>query len=606
MIKLRYLLILAAFSLAMGYTYIDSIRIGQVTDGCGLVRVCYRARNLIDTTLAVNIQARWPDSSVWHIPVVTLHDTVSGYSDGPNHGWRVSADSTGRTHCFIWDMSTDIGPVEGDGFKARVTTFDSLVSTFNVIDSFPVCDSARPDMRAFGLTYKHGKLWVLYHNEVTHDCWIRPYSLPDFIEGDSIHIGTVTVGPSDMAFAGDRLFWVEDTRLLLKEFDFSTGLSNTVRGDWWGLPGTSLHIAGAAFDGEHLWVCFSAGTFIALDTSDFSLVDTMFFPEFGISTPETSADGLAWGLGLLWCYSNDNIAYAIDIEMDSIIHAIPTGDVVEATGAEGAAWDGINLWVVDYARGFVYKLLLYRQIKLYESDFFPLDNIPPDIEWRSPRCPDFADTFVAGDTVELLWSVSDSNLAGGNTSIFLDDDTVSILASTDTVFLWNVNPWPGFHSSFDIVISDSFGNATNTASCEFVIRGVGGIGERSDLPGEVGIIAYPNPFNSAVGIRVLGFGSRVSGIEIFDINGRMVWGKGARDLGLGSSPHTTQPLGSGEGSSPYALYPNPSVASGSVREFIWQPDESLGSGIYLARARFDKLTDQDEDKLVTKRIVYLK
>jgi len=130
----------------------------------------------------------------------------------------------------------------------------------------------------------------------------------------------------------------------------------------------------------------------------------------------------------------------------------------------------------------------------------------------------------------------------------------------------------------------------------------------SKLPFGIAISAYPNPFNSAVTISVVAGSkpARMSGgsrtlpyIEIFDINGRMVCGKGARDLGLGSSPHTTQPLGSGDGSSPYALYPNPSVASGSVREFIWQPDESQGSGIYLIRARF-------EDKLVTKRIVYLK
>ncbi|RKZ31178.1 hypothetical protein DRQ36_02925 [bacterium] len=88
-------------------------------------------------------------------------------------------------------------------------------------------------------------------------------------------------------------------------------------------------------------------------------------------------------------------------------------------------------------------------------------------------------------------------------------------------------------------------------------------------------------------------------IEIFDVNGRMVFGKGDKDLGLGSSPHTTRTFGSGEGFSPYALYPNPSAVLGSVREFIWQPDKSLGSGIYLIRL------ENGGNELI-KRVVYLK
>jgi hypothetical protein len=34
-------------------------------------------------------------------------------------------------------------------------------------------------------------------------------------------------------------------------------------------------------------------------------------------------------------------------------------------------------------------------------------------------------------------------------------------------------------------------------------------------------------------------------------------------------------------------------------EFIWTPNKSLGSGVYLVRARFDEQT-------ATKRVVYLK
>jgi len=44
----------------------------------------------------------------------------------------------------------------------------------------------------------------------------------------------------------------------------------------------------------------------------------------------------------------------------------------------------------------------------------------------------------------------------------------------------------------------------------------------SARPEEIEIRAYPNPFNSAVNIRVLGLGARGSAVEVFDINGRMV------------------------------------------------------------------------------------
>ena len=567
---------------------IFDIVIEQPPDGNGLVKIRYCAKNTVDSTLAVNVQTRWAGSLTWHIPMVTLFDTVSAYYETPNFGWRAGADSVGVYHCFIWDMTTDLGPVEDSGFVARIVTFDSLVSTFNVIDSFSVSDSTRPDMRAFGLAYKHGRLWVLYHNESTHDCWIRPYSLTEFTVGDSIYIGTVTIGPSDMAFAGDRLFWVEDTRLLLKEFDFSTGTSSTVRGDWWSLPGTSMHIAGCAFDGENLWVCFSAGTFISLDTSDFSLVDTMFFPEFGISTPATSADGLAWGLGLLWCYSNDNTAYAIDVEMDSIIHRVPTGDVVLETGAEGAAWDGMNLWVVDYARGYVYKLLLYSQIMVYLSDPFRLDNKPPRLDWISPSAPDFSDTFVAEDTVEILWSVEDANISGGSSHVLLDSDTILALSSVETSFLWRTNPWPGYHGSFDLFVSDSFGNVATENSPEFVIGNYEGVGE-SRLPEEQSLNVFPNPFNSACRITVeqtfLSVQNGQTGmsdlptVEIFDINGRMV-----AEIPV----NNPDPSANGRGD-----------RAPTNETVIWTPDKSIGSGIYLVRARFS-------GESIAKRIVYLK
>jgi len=50
---------------------------------------------------------------------------------------------------------------------------------------------------------------------------------------------------------------------------------------------------------------------------------------------------------------------------------------------------------------------------------------------------------------------------------------------------------------------------------------------------------------------------------------------------------------------------NGSAQGRSPAQVIWQPGESLGSGIYLVRAHFDRLSDRG-DESVTKRVVYLK
>jgi len=104
-------------------------------------------------------------------------------------------------------------------------------------------------------------------------------------------------------------------------------------------------------------------------------------------------------------------------------------------------------------------------------------------------------------------------------------------------------------------------------------------------PEHYDISIHPNPFNSAVTISlsvipatssVIPGSTRNPEIEIFDINGRMV---------------AEIPANGSESAKPLSTN-----ASGACR---WQPDESLGSGVYLVRAKIG-------DESVTKRIVYLK
>jgi hypothetical protein len=95
------------------------------------------------------------------------------------------------------------------------------------------------------------------------------------------------------------------------------------------------------------------------------------------------------------------------------------------------------------------------------------------------------------------------------------------------------------------------------------------IKEISRKPERISISVSPNPFNSAVSISV-DCHYRENGnpeIEIFDINGRMVF-----DNSVGANRDTP---------------------------VVWQPDEKIGSGVYLVRAMVG-------DESVTKRVVYLK
>ncbi len=111
----------------------------------------------------------------------------------------------------------------------------------------------------------------------------------------------------------------------------------------------------------------------------------------------------------------------------------------------------------------------------------------------------------------------------------------------------------------------------------------------TDFPREIEIGAYPNPFNSAVIIST----STDAEIGVFDVNGRLVdvissacarpepnatvISSNQRDCHVGQSP----PRNDGKS------------------EFIWRPDESLGSGVYFVRV-------QNGGQVNSNPVVYIK
>jgi uncharacterized delta-60 repeat protein len=114
----------------------------------------------------------------------------------------------------------------------------------------------------------------------------------------------------------------------------------------------------------------------------------------------------------------------------------------------------------------------------------------------------------------------------------------------------------------------------------------------------------PNPFNSSCAIMVNVEQSRLhrdcATVEIFDIQGRLVWNKpsdsdyiGATSLIKGGKPDEV-PLNKGD------VAKRQGVSASAQEVIIWQPDETISSGVYLVRAT------TDDGQQMTKRVVYLK
>ncbi len=203
------------------------------------------------------------------------------------------------------------------------------------------------------------------------------------------------------------------------------------------------------------------------------------------------------------------------------------------------------------------------------------------------RAQALEDVVVPAGTFESSLKL---DMVGENSYIVISgSDTIHAESGTTFVnTMWfgeDIGPVKSYEIDYE---DDTIGTVSVLLSYD-----LSGIDEiQQELPGKIELSTYPNPFNSVVNIRVQGVeGSRVR-VEVFDINGKRVQGvEGSRiQGGTPGAEHRTQ-----------------------ITEFIWTPDESLGSGVYLVRARFDPSTGSGHrglsdrgNETVTKRVVYLK
>jgi uncharacterized delta-60 repeat protein len=130
------------------------------------------------------------------------------------------------------------------------------------------------------------------------------------------------------------------------------------------------------------------------------------------------------------------------------------------------------------------------------------------------------------------------------------------------------------------------------------------IAETLTKPISFELTVSPNPFNSSCAIMVNVEQSRLHRdcvtVEIFDLHGRLVWNKpsdsdnvGATSLIKGGKPEAV-PINNGD------VAKRQGISASAQGVIIWQPEESISSGVYLVRAT------TDVGQQITKRIVYLK
>jgi len=148
-----------------------------------------------------------------------------------------------------------------------------------------------------------------------------------------------------------------------------------------------------------------------------------------------------------------------------------------------------------------------------------------------------------------------------------EDDGLRIIDVSDPSSPSEVGFYDTGGSALGVYVSGSYAYVADEGGGLYIldVSYVTGIEEGNiPMPNRLSLSVYPNPFNSAVSISAPGNAI----VEIFNINGRC-------------------------------------IAEFDGGDQVWKPEASVGSGIYLVRARFDKLTDRGEEE-VTKRVVYLK
>ena len=178
-------------------------------------------------------------------------------------------------------------------------------------------------------------------------------------------------------------------------------------------------------------------------------------------------------------------------------------------------------------------------------------------------------------------------------------DWVTHQVRDDTLAVWNTS---GFEAGRYFLKLDWRESSTGLVVYTFYmvnLREGTSVEKNSLRPEEFTIDVYPNPFNSSCAITVSGgrglASQTLTNIKVYDLRGNVVYAP--------SIPRSLSPRGERDDATVWDGSESPSPwgeGFGMRGKYIWQPDKSIASGIYLVRA-----TTKD-GQTITKQIVYLK
>ncbi len=239
--------------------------------------------------------------------------------------------------------------------------------------------------------------------------------------------------------------------------------------------------------------------------------------------------------------------------------------------------------------------------------------------------------WVADSTVfdALAGWIDDSEVPDADFSFMIDSDTAQFNnASAGAMeFIWHfgdgatsfdIDPVHTYTSpgEYFVTLIASDGCMRDYAVDTITIESVGIEEWTVNKPQTFEISTYPNPFNSAVTIAIdtpVADGSPVPvSVEIYDVNGRRVEAVTEPDFmtprvevpvggeaTVGRLAKDTSTLRQAQGTANSVSVFAPLTKGGQGGYYIWTPDESLPSGVYLIRVEQDSRT-------YTKPVVYVK
>ncbi|MBN2542140.1 IgGFc-binding protein [bacterium] len=428
---------------------IDSVWFREETDcnDSNIVTICYI---LSGDASDIDIRVSDDGGATWTVALTTLSGEDGDLGCGVAPG----------EHCFNWIMSEDLPGREGSDWVVEVSAFD-LLDTFAIVDSTDISFS---DRYGHGLGYGDGFYWVY---DYTRGYVYQTSTLDEFTRDsivDSFYIGSVN--NCDISYCDSNIYFGRhggepDTLFRYDLRADSIEILFIAPDVSWNLQavecnGSEVYASADIPGGEIQWV-------FEIDMS--SLPSTRVDTILGLPRTDDclAMDGDAFINGYLWSNNNNGKIVKVDIDLGEFVGCYEGNR--PGTGTEGLCWDGEYLWSHDYARDYIYKIMIYDSIINVTSDMGPLDSRSPEITISCPAGP-----VVTGDVATFSWHVDD---------IFWVNDPCSISISycgeietytiDDTFFEWTVPATECEDGYFIVAARDSFCNKTQ-GICMFEIE----------------------------------------------------------------------------------------------------------------------------------------